>query len=77
MAIPIPVLVVVSLIVSGCTRLNAVILGKPVSVSPLLLIAAAVLLTLAVALLWILRALLRDGLRLSPYPRTVSNWSTS
>ena len=66
MAIPVPILVVVSLIVSGCTKLNAVILGKPVSVSPLLLIALAVLLTLAIGLLWILRSLIRDGLRLRP-----------
>lgn len=76
MAIPVPVLVVVSLIVSGYTRLNAVILGRPVSVPLLLLVAAAVILTLAVAVLWLLRSVLRGGFRSSPYPRPVSNWST-
>ena len=70
MTIPVPVLVVVSLIVSAYTKLNAVILGRPVSVPLLGLIFATVLLTLAVVLAWIVRTLIRDGLRLSPYPRT-------
>jgi len=70
MAIPIPVLAVISLIVSAYIKLNAVILGRPVSVPLLLLVAVAVLLTLAVALLWVLRSLL--SFRSSPYPRTVS-----
>ena len=72
MAIPIPLLIVASVIASACTKLNAVILGRPVSVSPLLLIAALLMLTLVVAALWLLRSILRDGLRLSPYPRTVT-----
>jgi len=62
----VPVLVVLGVIVSGCTKLNAVILGKPVSISPLLLIAIAVFLALAIGLLWVLRTLIRDGLRLRP-----------
>lgn len=72
MAIPIPLLIVASVIASACTKLNAVILGRPVSVSPLLLIAALLMLTLVVAALWLARSILRDGLRLSPYPRTVT-----
>ncbi len=66
----IPILVVVSVIVSAYTRLNAVILGQPVSIQPLLLVAVIVILALAVALLWVLRSLL--SFRSSPYPRTVS-----
>jgi len=76
MTIPVPLLVVVSLIISGYTRLHAVILGRPVSVPLLLLIAAAVMLALLAAVLWLLRSVLRDGFRSSPYPRPVSNWST-
>ena len=76
MTIPIPLLIVVSLIVSAHARLNAVVLGQPVSVSALGLIALAVILVLAIALLWIARTLVRDGLRLFPYLRTVNNWST-
>lgn len=70
MTTPVPVLIVVSLIISGYTRLHAVILGRPVSVPLLLLVAAAVLLALAVAVLWLLRILIRDGLRLRP--RTIT-----
>ena len=66
MAIPVPLLIVASVIASACTKLNAVILGKPVSISPLLLIATAVILALAITLLWVLRTLIRDGLRLRP-----------
>ena len=62
----VPVLVVLGVIVSGCTKLNAVILGKPVSISPLLLIAIAVILALAIGLLWVLRDILRDGWRMRP-----------
>ena len=72
MAIPIPLLIVASVIASACTKLNAVIFGKPVQVSPLLLVAAVVILALVVAALWILRSILRDGLRSSPYLRTVT-----
>ena len=66
MTIPIPILIVGSVVASAFTRLNGVILGKPVSVSPLLLIAIAVILALAIGLLWMLRLLIRDGLRLRP-----------
>jgi len=72
MPVPVPVLIVAGLIISGCTRLNAVILGRPVSVPLLLLVAAGVLLTLAVAALLLLRSVLREGFRSSPYPRTAS-----
>ena len=69
MTIPIPLLIVASPIASACTKLNAVVLGRPVSVPLLLVVAVAVLLVLAIGLLWILRSLIRDGFRLSPYPR--------
>lgn len=56
------------LVVSARTRLNAVVLGQPVSVPVLWLIAAAVVFALAVAVLWLLRGAVRDGgwLRLRP-----------
>ena len=66
MTIPIPVLVVLGVLVSGVTKLHAVILGRPVSVPLLLLIAIALILALAIGLLWILRTLIRDSLRLRP-----------
>jgi len=66
----IPVLVVLGVIASAFTKLNAVILGRPVSVPLLMLVAAALLLALAVVLLAIVRAILRDGLRFYPGTRT-------
>lgn len=66
MAIPVPLLIIASVIASACTKLNAVILGKPVSISPLLLILIGLLLALAIGLLLVLRTLIRDGLRLRP-----------
>ena len=60
------------LIASACTKLNAVVLGRPVSVPLLLLVAAGVLLTLTVAVLLLLRSVMRPGFRSSPYPRTVA-----
>lgn len=55
-----PIVIVACLIISGCTKLNGVILGQPVSVSPLLLIAVIVALTLVAAILWLARAILQD-----------------
>lgn len=63
----IPVLVVLGVIVSAYTKLNGVILGRPVSVPLLMLVGAVVLLALAVVLAAIIREILRDGgLRLYP-----------
>lgn len=63
----IPVIVVLGVIVSAYTRLNGVILGRPVSVPLLMLVGAVVLLALAVVLAAIVRGILRDGgLRLCP-----------
>ena len=59
-----PVCILVGLIISAFTKLNAVILGQPVSVSALDLIALAVVLTLIAAILWLVRAIIRDGMRL-------------
>ena len=72
MAIPVPLLIVASVIASACTKLNAVILGRPISVSALDVIAVVVVLTLVVAFLWIVRTIVRDGLRFSPYRQTVT-----
>ena len=66
----IPVLVVAGVIASAFTRLNAVILGRPVTVPLLLLVFAVVLLALAVVLAAIVRVILRDGLRFYPGTRT-------
>jgi hypothetical protein len=66
----IPVLVVLSVIASAYTKLNGVILGRPVSVPLLMLVAAVVVLALAVVLAAIVRLIIRDGLRLYPGTRT-------
>jgi hypothetical protein len=49
--------------VSARMRLSAVILGHPVSVPLLGLVAVILVLALAAVVLWLLRAILRDGLR--------------
>lgn len=72
MAIPIPLIIVASVIASACAKLNAVILGRPVSVSALDVVAVVVLLALVAAILWLVRALIRDGLHFSPYRQTVT-----
>ena len=59
-------LALLALVVSAQIRLSAVLFGRPVSVPVLGLIAVVVVLVLAVMLLWLLRAILRDGLRLRP-----------
>ena len=71
--IPVPlILVIAGLIASARVRLSGVILGQPVSM-PVLWIAAAVIVLLLAALVLILaRLLLRDGLRLHPYPSTAT-----
>ena len=56
----IPIFVVIGVIVSAFTRLNAIILGQPVSVSALDLIALAIVLVLVAAILWLVRSLLQD-----------------
>ena len=61
------VLAFAGLLASAQARLNAVILGQPVSVPVLGIIALAVVLLLAVAVLYLLRSIARDlGLRLRP-----------
>ena len=60
------VLAVLALAVSARTRLDAVILGRPVSVPVLMVVAAVVVLVLAALVLVLARLLLRDGLRLRP-----------
>jgi hypothetical protein len=54
------------LVVAARTRLTMTVLGSPVSVSALWLIAAILVLALAAVVLVLARLLLRDGLRLRP-----------
>ncbi|MGH3194192.1 MAG: hypothetical protein ACRDPY_42245 [Streptosporangiaceae bacterium] len=54
-------LALLALIVSARTRLTATVLGQPVSIPALWLIAAAVVLALAAMVLWLVRSILRDG----------------
>jgi hypothetical protein len=63
-------LALLGLIVSARIRLSAVVLGQPVSVPLLGLVAAILVLALAATVLWLLRSILRDGLRLRPRPVT-------
>lgn len=73
MIAPVPaVLIVLGLIVSAKTRLNAVILGQPLSVPVLGLIAAAVVLALLALVLWLIRSVIRDGGLLYLRPRMVN-----
>jgi len=59
---PVPAaLIVLGLIVSAKTRLNAVILGQPVSIPALWLLAAALVLALLALVLWLIRSTIRDG----------------
>ena len=60
----------VGLVISAHARLNAIVLGQPVSIPWIAIIAAFVALVLAVLVLVLLRSLVRDGLRLRPHPRT-------
>jgi hypothetical protein len=69
-----PLLLIVAfagLLASAQARLNAVILGQPVSVPVLGLVALAVVLALAAAVLWLLRSAFRDGGFLRLQPRVV------
>jgi hypothetical protein len=66
MALPVPVVLVLGVVLSAHARLNAVILGQQVSVSALDLLALALVLGLVIALLWVARTLIRDGLQLKP-----------
>ena len=72
MTAPVQILVALfALIASTWTRINAVILGRPVSVPVIGVIALLMALALVVAALWLLRSVMRPGFRSSPHPRTV------
>jgi len=60
------VLVLLGLVASARIRLSGVILGQPVSLPLLGLVGAVIVLALTAVILWLLRSLLRDGLRLRP-----------
>ena len=61
------VLALLGLAVSARTRLTGTVLGQPLSIPVLWLVAAAMVLALGVAVLCVLRAVARDGgLRLRP-----------
>ena len=77
MTIPLPLLAVLGLIASAWTRINAVILGRPVSVPVIGILALAVVLTLTVAVLLLLRSVMRPGFRSSPHPRTATSRSVT
>ncbi len=55
-----------ALVVSARIRLSGVIFGQPVSVPLLGLVAVVVVLALMVIVLFLVRCLIRDGLRLRP-----------
>jgi hypothetical protein len=61
-----PVLVVLAVVVAARTRLDAVVMGRPVSVPVIGILFTIVVLALAVAVLFLARQVLRDGLRLKP-----------
>ncbi len=63
-------IVLTVLVVSAKTRLNAMVLGQPVSVPLLGIVAAVLVLLLAVLVLVLLRQVIRDG-GLLLRPRTV------
>jgi hypothetical protein len=66
-----PLLVAAAVIASAFTRLNAVILGRPVTVPLLLLLFTVLILALAVVLAAIVRGIVADGgLRFYPGTRT-------
>jgi hypothetical protein len=64
-------LVVLALIMSARTALHAVVLGQPVTMPVLWLVALAVVLALAVLVLYIVRTMIRDHWPLV-YPRLVT-----
>ena len=66
------VLAFASLLASAQARLNAVILGQPVSVPVLGIVALAVVLLLAAAVLYLLRSIARDLGFLRLRPRVVN-----
>ena len=66
------VLAFAGLLASAQARVNAVVLGQPVSVPVLGIVALAVVLALAVAVLWLLRSAIRDGGFWWLRPRTVN-----
>jgi hypothetical protein len=59
-------LALLGLIASARVRLTAVILGQPVSVPVLGIVAVVVVLALVVTVLFLVRSLVRDGMRLRP-----------
>ena len=59
-------LALIGLVVLARIRLSGVILGEPVSVPVLGLIGTVAVLVLLAIILWLVRSLLRDGLRLRP-----------
>jgi len=66
------VLAFAGLVVSARARISAVILGQPVSVPVLGLVALALVLALAALVLWLIRAAVRDGGFLRLRPRVVT-----
>jgi len=64
---PLPaILIVIGVIVSAVTKLHAVVLGQPVTVPYIGIVAVLVGLALTVMVLVLIRLMVRDGLRLRP-----------
>lgn len=59
-------LTLLALVVSARIRLSGVIFGQSVSVPLLGLIGTVMVLALVAVILWLVRSILRDGLRLRP-----------
>lgn len=71
MALPVPIVIaIIGLFWSSTVKLHAAILGAQFTIPVLWLIAAAVVLAITAAVLWLLRSLIRDGLRQPPAWRT-------
>jgi hypothetical protein len=67
-----PLVVLVVVIVSAYARINAVLLGQPVSVPVIGLVAVAVVLMLAALVLVLIRSIVRDRAFLYLRPRMVN-----
>ena len=61
MSITAIIVAVVGLFVSANTKLHAVILGQPVTIPVLWLVAATALLAVLAVILWLLRGIAREG----------------
>jgi hypothetical protein len=72
MTAPISLLVAfVGLFVSARIQIRGVLFGQPVSVPLLGLVGAVLVLAIIAVILWLLRSIVREGLRLKPRAATI------